>query len=409
MDENRSAPVAPSERIDSIDVLRAFALLGILVMNMPGFFGAMFNVQPPHIRWPAWHDRAAWWVMDCLFSGKFNSMFSFLFGVGFAIQMERLAIRSPRPERVYSLRLVALFGFGVVHAFLIWSGDVLHIYAILGAALLLLRRASDRTVKALIVACLLSPTAFSAYQLATATPEKMAREKAKVERLVAADDRAYGAGTYREAVAARVHDVVEGWYGSPRVLNAYGVFFATMLLGFHVGRKRYIQSAEPAFLARVQVWSFAVGIAFALVFSLLHPRLVPFKPSALSVVVWTAYSFQRPALMLFYAATILRMLRSERWGGLLSAMRHAGRMPLTNYIAQSVIGTLIFYRYGLGLYGRCGPAVGLALSLAIFMVQVAWSRWWFARYEFGPLERLWRAATYGASSTAKAPTLVAAA
>lgn len=398
-------PVQPSERIDSLDILRAFALLGILVMNMPGFYATWWSLETPQMRWPLWYDRAATWVMACFFSGKFNSLFSFLFGVGFTIQMERLAARSARPERVYALRLLALFVFGAAHAILLWSGDVLHVYAVLGAMLLLLRRVSDKTLRGLILAALIFPTAFSAWHLAISTPQKLAAEKARIETLRAATEPAYAHGTYADGVRARVLDVTKGWYGSIRVVDAYVIFAATFLLGLYVGRKRYIQDAanDPVFVRRVQRWCLGVGLGCALAFSLLAPRLDPLRPSALGILVYTAYSWQRPALMLFYAATILRLAHSPRFGGWLAPLRYAGRMPLTNYIAQSVIGTLLFYGYGLGFYNRCGPALGLALSFAIFPLQVLWSRWWFARFRFGPLEWLWRSLTYGAAWVDAAP------
>lgn len=392
------APVAPADRIEALDILRAFALLGILVMNLPAMYAVHWSLQTPEMRWPAWYDRAALWAMSCFFSGKFNSLFSFLFGVGFTIQMERLETKTGDAAGVYGRRLLLLFVFGVLHATLIWSGDVLHVYAILGAILLLVRRVSDRTLRGLIVAALLFPTAYSAYRLAAATPEGLAADKARIERLHDETEQAYMHGTYADTVRARIADVTRGWYGSPRIVLAYDLFLATFLLGLYAGRNRHIQRADDRFVRSVQRWSFGVGLGCALIFSVIQPRLEPLKPSLLGMVAMTAFSWQRPALMLFYAATILRLVRSQRWGGWLRELRFAGRMPLTNYIAQSVIGTMIFYPYGLGFFNRCGPAAGLALAFAIFPLQVLWSRWWFARFQFGPLEWVWRSLTYGTAS-----------
>ncbi len=108
------------------------------------------------------------------------------------------------------------------------------------------------------------------------------------------------------------------------------------------------------------------------------------------------FTIQRPLLCLFYIAAIaLLSLKSERWRKLFSPLAIVGRMPLTNYLMQSIIFTTLLYSWGFGLYGRLGPAACLGLTAVIFAVQVLSSRWWMARFRFGPLEWLWRGATYG--------------
>src|SRR4030095_2611505 len=164
-------PTQPQERLLSLDVLRAFALLGILVVNMGAFNMPWWDPCMPETHWPEWWDRAALWIVDALFSGKFNSLFAFLFGVGFAIQIQRLS-RGGHSALVYLRRLGVLFLFGVAHALLIWDGDVLHMYAILGVFLLLLRKVPDKWVLVLIIAGLLMPTAVSTYYLFYYTPSR---------------------------------------------------------------------------------------------------------------------------------------------------------------------------------------------------------------------------------------------
>lgn len=164
-------PTQPEERLLSLDVLRAFALLGILVVNMGAFNMPWWDTVMPETHWPVWWDRAALWIVDALFSGKFNSLFAFLFGIGFAIQIQRLS-RGGHSTLIYLRRLGVLFLLGMAHALLIWDGDVLHMYAILGVFLLLLRRVPDKWVLGLIVAGLLMPTAVSAYYLFYYTPAR---------------------------------------------------------------------------------------------------------------------------------------------------------------------------------------------------------------------------------------------
>lgn len=391
-------PVRPDERIVTLDVLRAFALLGILVMNMPFFFSSGWDFTPPHVRWPAPHDRVAWWVMDTFFSGKFNSLFAFLFGVGFTMQLERLMARSDRPLPLYLRRLAVLFLLGVAHGVFLWVGDVLHVYAVLGVALVLLRRAPDRLIVGVIVVGLLLPTIFAIHQLLTYTPADVQTDRTLVEGMNQVVLNAHLRGGYLDVVRSNLAHF-RFLYADVRGYLFYPAMLMTILLGFYFGRRRYLQAAPErlGWWRRLAAWSFTVGIASALMFSLAVPYLEPFSPSWLGVGVTAAYSVQRPALMLFYASAIVLLTHSPRWGGALRWFAPMGRMPLTNYLMQTLICTTLFNAYGLGLYGRVGPAVGMAAAVTIFVLQVFWSRWWFTRFQYGPMEWLWRALTYGRS------------
>jgi uncharacterized protein len=393
---NAVIPTQPKERIATLDILRALGLLGILVMNMPAFSEPLFVPQKLAELWPAWWDRASLWVMDAFFAGKFNSLFSFLFGVGFSIQMERLAGRGAKGTPVYLRRLLWLFVFGVVHALLIWSGDILHLYAQLGLVLLVIRKAPDKVMLALLALALLLPTMAGVYFAATATPESIEKDRAEITALAAAERDAYGDGAWREGNVVRLRSQIF-MYSDPRpFLFGYPQLILTMLLGFHVGRKLYIQQADERreFIRKVWRWTLAIGTSSAIGFAVVDLFVEPFTPSPLNVLSVALYSLARPALMLFYAATAIRLYWSawgKRW---LYPLTYAGRMPLTNYLMQSVVCTLIFYNYGLGLYGKLGPAVWLMLAFLIFGIQVVASQWWFKRFRFGPAEWLWRVLTY---------------
>ncbi len=404
-----AVPVQPEERIASLDILRAFALLGILVMNMDAFASTWWSAVTPEARWPGGLDRAAIFIKETFFDGKFNSLFSLLFGIGFTIQLERLTARSAHPIAIYLRRLGILLAIGLLHAFFLWTGDVLHIYAILGIFLAFLRKVSSRAIVVLMVLGLLWPTFHSAWNLFHYTRADAGRDRAKVERMHDETIRAYGEGGYAEATGMRFREM-GAIYSEPRSFAYYPLFFTTMLLGLYAGRTRIVQEAERrrAFLRRVMLWSFGIGIVCALVVSTLGPLLEPFHPSPLGVLVSSAYGYQRPAMMLFYACALLLLCLHPRWGRLLAPLRFTGRMPLTNYLMQSVICTLIFYGYGLGLYERVGPFLCLVLALVLFPLQVAWSVWWFGRFRFGPAEWLWRTLTYGVAPGMRQQPAIAA-
>ncbi|HTV01841.1 MAG TPA: DUF418 domain-containing protein [Luteitalea sp.] len=397
-----AGPVAPQDRILTLDVLRAFALLGILVMNMPAFYSSFWDPRPPHERWPGGADRVAWWAMDTFFSGKFNSLFAFLFGVGFSLQLERLMARAAHPVGVYMRRLIVLLLIGVAHGVFLWIGDVLHMYALLGLLLVVLRRASDRTLLAIVVVGLLVPTFFSIHQLFTYTAANEQTDRGLFTYIGTLVNTAHSGGTYVDVVRSNIaqYRVI---YTDIRGYLAFPSLFLTILLGFVFGRRGYLKDpvAHGRFWRHLLVTCLVVGLGSALTFSLGAPHLVPFKPGVLDVVVMTAYSLARPALMLFYASAIVLLVQSDRWGPRLAGLAPMGRMPLTNYLMQTLICTTIFNAYGLGLWNTVGPAGGFGLAVVIYVVQIFWSRWWFTRFAFGPMEWLWRALTYGGAPSMK--------
>src|SRR5687768_4965958 len=195
-----AAPLPAAERIEVLDTIRGCALLGILIMNMPAFNTSLFLGFDESL-WPQWWDRGTETVRDVLFSGKFNSMFSMLFAIGFTIQLGRLQARDPQhATRIYLRRLFWLFVFGIVHACVFWAGDVLHMYAVLGVLLLVLQRLPDRAIVALIVACLLFPAFTRAIRMATATQEDMHAIITVTQQAITADNAAFRHGSFLDTV-----------------------------------------------------------------------------------------------------------------------------------------------------------------------------------------------------------------
>lgn len=393
-------PVQPEERIVILDVLRGFALLGILAVNLPESAASGYAWAAGLDPFPGWWDKAAQWTVGTFFAGKFNSIFSFLFGLGFTIQLTRAADRRASVTSVYLRRLAILFAIGVVHSIFVWNGDVLHIYALLGLVLLAIQRVSDRTIFALILLALLLPAARAAYSAITHEPWPIARES--MAGRYQEETRIYQRGTYGEQVAHRYRQTAEG-YGFITQFRGFVMFYftllVTMLFGFYVGRRRIIQDLpqHAAWIKRAMLWCLIIGAAAAAGGATIRLLLEPTgRSSGLGFLGGLLFTIQRPLLCLFYVAGIsLLFLKSERYRRLFAPLASVGRMPLTNYLMQSVIFTALLYSWGLGLYGQLGPAVCLALTAMIFTMQAIYSRWWMAHFRFGPLEWLWRGATYG--------------
>jgi uncharacterized protein len=413
MDARAAVPLPIENRIPVLDVVRGFALLGILIMNMPGFSTSYFAEADGAHLWPGRIDQLAEQIRDLLFAGKFNSMFSLLFGIGFTIQFARMQEQDPASAtRRYLRRLLALFAIGVVHAMVFWTGDVLHIYAVLGILLVLpLRRASDRTLLLLMLLCLSYPLVSGLVRLLVSTPETTAELVAKAKDMEASNNVAYGHGTFPQAAAEHAREMI-AFYTNPWWLwGALGFWVQmalTMLLGLLAGRRRWAQRIPELMpqVRRIHRWTLVVGLLAGATFTVIFEVQRAPGPTPLKVLGGVAYWVCRLSMMLFYVLAIVRLMQRPEWARRLEPLGATGRMPLTNYLLETAICTAIFYGWGLGLWGKVGPAAGLALSFAIyFAVLVPWSRWWLARHDRGPMEALWSRFTYGAprSSALAAP------
>lgn len=397
----QAAPIPPGERIEVLDAIRGFALLGIFIMNMPAFNTSLFLGFDQGL-WPHWWDRGTEVVREIIFSGKFNSMFSMLFAVGFTIQLERLQVREPqRATRIYLRRLFWLFVFGAVHACIFWAGDVLHIYAVLGLVLLALRSAPDRAIVALIFGCLLYPAIIGMVKMQILTQQDMQATIMLTQNAITADNAAFGHGGFLDTVR-RSTDAMRIFYEYPLRLGmaaGYVQFFTTVLIGLLLGRHRFFHNvgAQLPLVRRAQWWALGIGLVCGIGFETWSLNVVnPMEPTVWRILAGTGYVLCRIAIMIFYVATIIRAMCNETWRRRLAPITLTGRMPLSNYLLQTLIGVLLFYHWGFGLWGKVGPALDLVLAVAIFFViQVPLSRWWLSRYSTGPMEYLWRVLTYG--------------
>lgn len=402
------APTQPRERIVIVDILRGFAIFGILLVNMMIFAAPVYRFVLETSPWPDPVNQAAANFIRFTAEGKFFTMFSLLFGLGLTMQMSRAESRGVRFVPLYLRRMFILLLFGLAHVLLFWPGDILTYYAILGTLLLFFRKRSPRTlviwaVILLIIPMVLNAGLFGLVALAGSTPEsaalideQMAQTIAEYKTSYQEALRVYTEGSFAEMAIQRLQDYAFSTMGI--FLN--GMFFvilAMFLLGLYVGRRRLLHDipANLPFFRRVMRWSLVVGLGANLLYVWLNTLINPAEfslPLLLSVV---SFVIGAPALCLFYVTALIRLTQNQIWQQRLMPLAAVGRTALSNYLLQTLICTTIFYGYGLGLMGQVGPALGLLLSITIFMVQIIISNWWVQRFRFGPMEWLWRTATYG--------------
>jgi uncharacterized protein len=407
--ERSLAPVAPRERLVTLDVLRGFALLGVLIGNMVLYSG----------RWAEGRggdhsaiDAAADWFLSIFVDSKAQTTLTLLFGFGFAAQLLRAEARGEPVLGVYLRRLGALFVLGALHVTLLWWGDVSWTYAVAGFGLLAFLRCSNRTL-------LISGLVLSFVPLAvTLLPNVMAAVASAF-----LEPRDFGA--YTKGMASAIHTApytellrIHPFYAVIWLTRIYTWYFlwclGRFLLGFLVGRLRWFDRDGADHLPqfrRLAGWGGAIAAVVTVI--QVADRLTKFRLFAhgwWGSIAWTVLEQSGLlALVSAYVGVAVLLIQRPRWRRLLGVIAPVGRMPLTTYYSQSVICTFVFYGWGLGQAGKIGVAGTVGLALVIFAGQVAVAHLWLRSFRFGPLEWLWRTAVYLEPPAMRAPATPAAA
>ncbi|MCA1056410.1 DUF418 domain-containing protein [Rossellomorea aquimaris] len=391
---NALSPIEESERIVSLDVIRGFSLLGIFLINMISFHSP-FLYMDPYSWWKVPEDRTLYPWVDVLVQASFYPLFAMLFGYGLSIQQSRAAMRG-KPFYPFAVRrLIVLLGIGCVHAFLVWSGDILINYAVFGLLLLLFMNLSGKMLLMMGSLLLLLPQLFFSILLVLMTYADPAGVTHYTDIGAIQDSVAsYSSGSFSDIMSQRFQD----WY----LVNSPGnlVFLLlsilpVMMIGAGAGKLKLLEKVT----AHKKRWGI---LGAGLLISSIGIKMLP-----LLIETNMAYSYIQdflggPFLSVSYAIILALLLENKKLKKWSKPLASAGRMSMTNYLLQSIIGTLIFYSYGLGLYGEVTLTTGTFLAMGIFIIQVIFSEIWLSSFKQGPVERLWRTLTYGKQSKRQA-------
>lgn len=407
------APVLPTERIAVLDVLRGFALLGIALMNIEFFTrplqGMMLGLDPAL----SGIDYVVGWSIAAFVQGKFWTLFSLLFGMGFAVMLERADGLRADPDfaRIYARRLLVLLLIGFAHATLIWAGDILVPYAIGGFLLLLLFRNTPVSqlwkwglalyfvpvlllwlIVGALAAANLDPSA------ATDVANELAESSRDMREWYAAAEIAYRDGGYIDVVRQRFQDALMQYGWMPMIVpSVVGMF----LLGAWFIRAGVMRAPQAhAALFHRLLWLGGVFGTVLVVIAMQNMEGTDMAVPTVALAVGTTWMSLGSLLLCLAYTSALVLLTVGPLPVLRDWLGPIGRMALTNYLLQSMAFSTLFYGYGFGLWGQVPRAQQVLLVLAFFVVQMLLSRWWMARFRYGPVEWVWRALTYG-----KAPTM----
>jgi uncharacterized protein len=388
-------PVGESQRIVSLDVLRGFALLGILFINLPSMAMISAARASPY----AYLDATAsdvwiWGALSVLADGKFMAIFSMLFGAGTFLMADRLDRSGTPAWPAYCRRLLFLFAVGMAHAYLLWHGDILVSYAICGVTVFLLRKCSARTL-------ILCAGIFFVIGLVTTVESgrvvnfvvRYLPEIFPAEVSPQAETLAFRGGIIAQLpMRARYFSMIQtvGFAVSSywRIVPAMLLGIAFLKAGYFAPGKKSVVFGRVALVAGL-----CVGIVLALLGIVARAGVGWDRNFGSLVYELGNYLSSIPCALGWVGAILLLMATGARsW--LVSWVAPLGRMAFTNYLLQTIIGTAIFYGHGLGMFGKVHRASLLLIAIGIWLFQLVMSAWWMSRFRFGPLEWLWRGFTY---------------
>ncbi len=394
-------PLQPAtDRLEHLDVLRGFALLGILLVNFEWFtrpLQAIVLGAEPEL---AGLDAAADFLIQVLAEGKFYPLFSMLFGAGFALMAERALSRHTPFWGIYLRRLSVLAVFGLAHMILIWAGDILLVYSLTAFVMVVLFRKTPTRrlwkwalpfIFLPVIVMWLGTVAIEASRLDPQAHEAVMTEFEQDEQAhrehIARATAIHAEGSWRENVGQRLDDM--------RFTLTYFVFWTPPVLGFFLIGRWLIASGRLTRPAEHRMWlrrwrsrGLFIGLPLAIAGTLLLREANMMVPTVTGALGLTLATIAGLLLALAYLSVVT--LGARR----LAFLAPAGQMALSNYLAQSLFWTWMIYGHGVGLWGQLPRSVQLVLALGFFAAQVVISVWWMSRFRFGPAEWLWRSLSY---------------
>ena len=395
------------ERVEVLDVLRGFALAGILVINAMSILAVKGSTPAFTVDIPS-ADRALQDLILLFIESKFFTLFSLLFGIGFAIQIQSAEKQGSAFLPRISRRMAGLLLFGILHIVLLWDGDILVIYAITGTLLIAFRKTSFSRIRKWAIGLLAIPgvlvlvifvyTLVARWTVAGAetfakSDKSLAKEFANTEAIQKLLENGFIGG-----IGERINTYIEL---SPLLISRIPTVLAMFLIGLYLGRSNFIRvlPEKMEILKKVRFWGLTIGFTLMLLI-VSGTKFLP-TVSALVAIIEDQY-LAGPILCLGYAAALTISFLNNPNRKIYRYFAKVGRMALTNYLSQSLVLTFLSYGWGLGLALKLNSFQVLGICLILYFSQVALSGLWLSKFRFGPLEWLWRCITYWKILTIKA-------
>ena len=384
--------ISKNPRIEVVDALRGFAVMAILLVHNLEHF--IFPVYPDPADCPTWLnilDQGVFNSVFALFAGKSYAIFALLFGFTFYIQSNNQKKKGKDFGYRFLWRLVLLVGFATLNAAFFPAGDVLLLFVVVGLVLFLTRSWSDKAIFITAIVFLLQPVEWyhyianlmnPAHQLPDLQVGQMYGEVAEYTK----------AGNFWDFVLGNITLGQKASFlwavNAGRCFQTAGLF----LLGSYIGRKQLFVTSEKnsAFWVKILIIS---AISFAPLYSLKEQIMQ--NDTIVQQTVGTAFDmWQKLAFTLVLVASFVLLYQRKKFSNAVANLRFYGKMSLTNYITQSIIGAIIYFPFGLYLAPYCGFTISLLIGFVVFLLQVRFCKWWLTKHKQGPLESIWHKWTW---------------
>ncbi len=424
-------PVAQKERIVLLDIIRGVAICGILLMNIT-FFGMSGYTGDPRVM----HELSSplnmrsWFVMNYLLEGSMRGLFSMLFGAGALLFISRLEKNEPgiRPAELYTRRLLWLLVFGLINGYvLLWPGDILYHYAIVGLMLIPFRKAPLKVIGGLIIFFIgvtmlqywLKNEDMNQTRDKGIVAEKLEKEKKTLteeqkedlekwkgmqEEMKPETNRKKAEKDHKEISTgnyATVWKNMTKWTTMLETTKFHGNFFFDIIIFFLLGIFLFRTGILTGHRSEKFYWvlmilGYVVGFGWGYLqkTATLRANFDPFRFQEETLFPVSLYQIHRIGTTLGHMSLVILMWKNGLFKWILGPLSKMGQMAFTNYLGQSIICSLIFYGYGLGYYGKLQRYELYYVVFGVWAFQMIFSVVWLRFFRFGPLEWLWRSLTY---------------
>jgi uncharacterized protein len=386
LEKENLQPTSEKRRIVEMDIIRGFALFGVLLVNLTMMGGAKINTNL---------DVWVWRFIQYLAEGKFYTIFSFLFGLGFYFFMHKsVSLGSTRHEKRFIRRLFSLLFFGLLHFIFIWTGDILLTYALVGFLLLRKYQRTNASLKKNIIVLLVFSTLIIGLAMGSFYDYDIKSNSEDYEHYMNKVE-IYSEGSFLEAAAYRLtNKLAESILGSIIILPK---FLALFYIGYSVGKNRIFQLLDQYKTSIVKLLKIS-GLLFLLTLISMYLLEIMMTNNFQLIYGFTFGILYEISTLLgscFYICILLFIMKDQHIPKILMPLRSIGQMALTNYLAQTIFWSFVIHGYGLGYYNQIPMTFIPLLAVLFFSVQIVLSQWWLKNHKFGPMEKLWRKMTYG--------------
>lgn len=385
------SPINKSPRIEVVDALRGFAVMAILLVHSLEHF--IFPIYPESSpEWLTILDQGVFNATFTLLAGKSYAIFALLFGFTFYIQSHNQQIKGKDFGYRFLWRMLLLVGFATLNAAFFPAGDVLLLFSVVSLVLFITRKWSDKAVLIAAIFCLLQPVEWYHYIASLLNPS-YTLPNLNVGAMYAEVAEYTKAGNFWDFILGNITLGQKASFfwaiGAGRILQTAGLF----LVGMYIGRKKLFVASE----VNTKFWVKALiigAICFAPLYSL-KEQIIQSTDVLIQQTVGTAFDmWQKFAFTIVLVASFILLYQKEKFRKVTSNLRFYGKMSLTNYISQSILGAVIYFPFGLYLAPHCGYTLSLIIGIVLFLLQVQFCKWWLSKHKQGPLETIWHKWTW---------------